>query len=234
MLQSLKKELAKLSSPEKKKASEWFFKTAEGEYGFGDKFIGVTVPEQRQIAKKYYDLPLIDLIILLKSKIHEERLTALIILVHRFQKADENLKKDIFELYLNHTKYINNWDLVDTSAPKIVGEYLRDKERETLYRLAKSESLWERRIAIISTFQFIYYKDSSDTYNIAEILMNDKEDLIHKAVGWMLREAGKRVSEKELVTFLKKHYKKMPRTALRYALEKLPQSKKTKFLKGEV
>lgn len=244
MLKSLRADLRKLATPEKKKASEWFFKTAQGQYGFGDKFIGVTVPEQRTIAKKYQELPLIDLIILLKSEIHEERLTALIILVHKFQKADQKLKKDIYEIYLKHSKYINNWDLVDTSAPKIVGEYLQDKERSILYKLAKSKSLWERRIAIISTFQFIYYKDSKDAYKIAEILLADeqtlsrearnKNDLIHKAVGWMLREAGKRVSKKELMEFLKKHYKKMPRTMLRYAIEKMPQSTKLKFLKGTI
>jgi 3-methyladenine DNA glycosylase AlkD len=231
MLSNLQSDLKKLSSPQKRKASEWFFKTGKDQYGFGDIFIGVTVPEQRAVAKKYIDLPLNDIKKLLLSKIHEERLVALILLVSKFEKADEVKRKEIYGFYLKHTKYVNNWDLVDTSAAKIMGEYLLDKPRDVLYKFAKSESIWERRIAIISTLRFILNKESKDTFKISEILLNDKHDLIHKAVGWMLRESGQKVSKEELEKFLNKNYSKMPRTMLRYAIEKLPEEKRQMYLK---
>ncbi|HSX58374.1 MAG TPA: DNA alkylation repair protein [Candidatus Saccharimonadales bacterium] len=229
----LKKELKKLSSEKKAKASAWFFKTGLGQYGEGDLFIGVTVPEQRKIAKVFKDLPLAEVEKLLKSPIHEERLVSLLILNGQFAKGNKTIKKEIYKFYLANTQFVNNWDLVDSSASYIVGTYLLDKPREILYKLAKSPSLWERRISIISTLAFIVKGESSDTLKIAEVLLNDKEDLMHKAVGWMLREVGKRVSREELVSFLNKHYKNMPRTALRYAIEHFPEAERQKYLKGK-
>lgn len=234
MLKSLKADLKKLSSPKKKKASEWFFKTGKGQYGFGDKFIGVTVPEMRLVAKKYQGMALSEILELLSSEIHEERLTAIFLLVSAYQQADYKKKLEIYNSYLHNTDFINNWDLVDSSAGKIVGDYLLDKPKDILYKLAKSENIWERRIAIIATHRFIFAGQAKDTYEISEILLNDQHDLIHKAVGWMLRETGKRVSEVELEKFLKKHYRKMPRTTLRYAIERLPQEKRIKYLHGNM
>ncbi len=237
MLRDLKEGLRKLASPEKAKASAWFFKTGPGQYGEGDQFIGVTVPEQRQVAKKFKDLPLTDVEQLLKSPIHEERLVAIIILVDQFQKADENLpagrlaQKEIYDFYLANTDRINNWDLVDASAEYIVGAYLLDKPREILYKLAKSENLWERRIAMVATFEFIKNGDSSDALKIAQLLLTDKHDLIQKAVGWMLREVGKRCSEKDLTDFLDKHARAVPRTTLRYAIERFSEEKRQKYLR---
>jgi len=208
-----------------------FFKTGKGEYGEGDVFLGIIVPKQREIAKKYSNLDLDSIKKLLESKIHEHRLTGLIILTCQFKKGDEKKQKEIFDFYLKNAKKINNWDLVDLSAPNILGKYLLDKKRDLLYSLAKSENLWEKRIAIISTFEFIKNNDFSDTILISEILLNDKHDLIHKAVGWMLREIGKRDIEKEEI-FLKKHYKIMPRTMLRYAIERFSDEKRQFFLKS--
>lgn len=230
----VKAELKKLSSAKKAKASAWFFKTGPGQYGEGDKFIGVTVPEQRKIAKQFSDLSLLETKVLLKSQIHEERLVSLLILVSQFQNGDENTKKQIYTFYLKNIDRVNNWDLVDLSAPQIVGMYLLDKQKDTLYNLAKSKSLWERRIAVVATLAFIVKGKSSDTLNIAIILLNDKEDLIQKAVGWMLREVGKRASKKELENFLKKYYKQMPRTMLRYSIEHLSAPKRQKYLKGMI
>lgn len=231
MLSDLKKDLQKLSSPEKAKASAWFFKTGAGQYGEGDQFIGVTVPEQRVVAKKYKDLPLVEAEQLLKSTTHEERLVALIILVEQFKKADGPTKKEIHDFYLSHTDRVNNWDLVDLSAEYIVGGYLVDKPKDVLYKLAHSESLWERRIAMISTYYYIKQGESKYTLEIAQILINDKHDLIQKAVGWMLREVGKRCSQEILIKFLDKHAATMPRTALRYAIEHFPEEKRQKYLK---
>ncbi|MFH1802682.1 MAG: DNA alkylation repair protein [archaeon] len=229
-LQSLKSELKSLASPEKAKLLQRYFKTGKGQYGEGDIFLGVTVPEIRAIAKKYKDLPLEEIKSLLTSKIHEERLTALLLLVHLYQK---NPDKKFVDLYLSNTKYINNWDLVDLTSHKILGHYLENKPRDILYNLAKSTSLWERRISIISTFYFIPKKDFKDALALAEILLHDKHDLMHKAVGWVLREIGK----KDLPTlqiFLKKYYKTMPRTMLRYAIEKFPEEERKKYLRGEI
>ena len=227
----LKQDLKKFASKEQAAILSRFFKTGKGEYGAGDKFIGIKVPNQRQVARKYFsELSLKETEELLQSPIHEHRLTALIILNLKYQKADEKTKKEIFNLYLRNTKKINNWDLVDLSAPNIVGDYLLDKDRKILYKLAKSDDLWERRIVILATYAFIRNNEFEDTFKISEILMNDNHDLIHKAVGWMLREAGKR-DLKEEEDFLKKYYKEMPRTMLRYAIERFEEKKRKSYLK---
>ncbi|HEX9503999.1 MAG TPA: DNA alkylation repair protein [Patescibacteria group bacterium] len=229
MIERLKKELKKAGSPARAKASMWFFKTEKGSYGHGDVFLGVNMPVLRIIAKRYMVLSLKDIQTLLLSPIHEHRLTALVILVDKYNKADEASKNKIFEFYLANAQRINNWDLVDLSAPYIPGVHLRDKNKKALYKLAKSENLWEKRIAIISTFGFIRNGQFTDTLKVAKILLNDKHDLIHKAVGWMLREVGKRsLSAEEL--FLKKYRKHMPRTALRYAIEKFSEEKRKFYL----
>ena len=210
-----------------------FFKTGPGEYGEGDIFHGIKVPVQRTIANKFHHLPLNDLQVLLKSKYHEERLIALLILVIKFKHADEAVREKIFSFYLKNADNINNWDLVDLSADKIVGAFLIDKDKSILFKLAKSTDLWERRISMISTFYFIKNGIFEVTFQMAEILLNDKHDLIHKAVGWMLREIGKRDLQPE-EEFLKLHYKKMPRTMLRYAIEKFPEAKRQAYLKGTI
>jgi len=227
-LLDLKKDLNTLGNPDQVKPLERFFKTGEGEYGEGDKFLGVSVPDQRKIAKRYQDLSLDDVQKLLDSRIHEHRQVALIILTHQYKRSKD--KKKIADLYLKNTKNINNWDLVDISAPKILGDYLLDKDRSVLYKLAKSKNLWEKRIAILSTYAFIKHAQFDDTLNISEILLNDKHDLIHKAVGWMLREVGKKNQAVE-ERFLRKHYKKMPRTMLRYAIEKFDEKKRKYYMK---
>jgi len=230
-LLNIKKELKILANKEKAEILQRFFKTGKGQYGEGDVFLGIVVPEQRKIVKKYYaDLSLEDTVKLLHSKIHEERLVAVLILVAKYKKGSEADKKKIFNLYIKNAQYINNWDLVDLSAPNIVGDFLLDKDRAVLYKLAKSKNLWEKRIAILASFTFIRNKDFGDTIKISEILLEDDHDLIHKAVGWMLREMGKR-DEKVLEKFLQKHYKKMPRTMLRYAIEKFEEEKRKMYLK---
>ena len=226
-LNDLRKTIRKHANPKRAESSLWFFKTGKGEYGEGDKFLGISNPIMRKIAKEFYSLAINDLEKLIKSNFHEERQIALFILTLRFEKAKPLDKRDIYNFYLKHTKYINNWDLVDCSAHKIIGAYLYDKNRKILYKLAKSKNLWERRISVISTFYFIAQREYKDSLAIAEILINDKHDLIQKAVGWMLREIGKReqgIEEK----FLYKYYKIMPRTMLRYAIEKF-NDKKRKF-----
>ncbi len=229
------KSLSTVANIKKAKILSSFFKTGKGQYGEGDIFIGVVVPEQRKIANKYIELTLPEVQKILQSKIHEHRLTALLILVAKFNTlwtpGVHNIKrhKEIFDFYINNSKYINNWDLVDLSAPNIVGKYLSDKNRNVLYKLAISKNLWERRIAILSTFYFIKINDFTDTLKISKILLSDKHDLIHKAVGWMLREVGKR-DEKVLTDFLTNHINVLPRTTLRYAIERFTQSKRQKFL----
>lgn len=233
MVLEIKKELRELGYPKKAKISARFFKTGKGEYGEGDIFLGIKVPDQRKVAKKYTYLKLEGLQKLLQSKIHEERLVALLILVNKYQKAEEGLKREIYKFYLKNSRYINNWDLVDLSAPKIVGAYLLDKpkERKVLYKLAKSLDLWERRISILATYTFIRNKQLKDTLKIAQILLGDKHDLIHKAAGWMLRELGK-VDQKKEEEFLQKHYRVMPRVMLRYAIEKFDREKREYYLKN--
>ena len=232
-VKEIQKKLKGLGKKEKAKKHQRFFKTGPGEYGEGDVFIGVTVPELRKLAKEYKTIGINEIKQLLKSEIHEERLLSLFLLIHRYSKGDEPEKKRIYELYLKNTKFINNWDLVDSSAGHIVGAFLFDKSKKPLYDLVKSNNLWERRISIISTFYFIKRNQFSDTLKISKILLSDKEDLIHKAVGWMLREIGKRNMSIE-EDFLKKHYKNMPRTMLRYAIEKFPESKRQRYLKGKI
>jgi 3-methyladenine DNA glycosylase AlkD len=235
MLTQLRQELRLLADPQKAKHLAGFFKTGKGQYGEGDIFCGVVVPKSRKLAVKYKDLPLIDVQQLLQSKIHEERLIALFILVHTFEKGDLEKQKEIYDFYLSQTKYINNWDLVDLSADKIVGGYLKDHDRSILLTLARSESIWDRRISIMATFQFIKsLKESTDTFAIADILLHDSHDLIQKAVGWMLREVGKRISLAKEEAFLRTRYKTMPRTMLRYAIEQFTQEKRQKYLRGEI
>lgn len=226
---SVEKELQKLKDPKKAKVLSKFFKTGKEEYGQGDIFLGVTVPKQRQVAKKYINLDLEELQKLLSGKIHEHRLTALLILVSKYERTDGALKKKIFNFYLKNAKNINNWDLVDLSAPNIIGDFLLNKNKLILYKLAKSKNLWKKRIAILATYAFIKKDQFEDTLKISEILLGDGHDLIHKAVGWMLREVGKRNQELE-EQFLKKHFQNMPRTMLRYAIERLSEEKRRLYL----
>ncbi len=232
-LTNLKKELKSKASSKRAKNLQRFFKTGPGEYGEGDIFLGIKLPDSRVIVKKYGGLDLRKVEKLLHSKIHEERSVALGILVQQFQKGDKKQKEKIFKFYLKNTKNVNNWDLVDGSAHKIVGKYLIDKPKKILYQLAKSKNLWERRIAVISTLQFIKDNKFKESLKISEILLKDEHDLIHKAVGWMLREIGKK-SLKTEEKFLKKHYKKMPRTMLRYAIERFPEKRRKMYLKGRI
>lgn len=224
-----KRELRALADPERAANSAWFFKTGPGEYGEGDRFLGVRVPQTRTVAKRFADLSLAQTAQLLRSSYHEERLLGLLIWVRQYQKGDSSTRQRIFDAYLKHTPYINNWDLVDSSAHYIVGPHLQDGNRRLLHELAGSENLWERRIAVLSTFAYINDRDYDDSLALAEKLLNDPEDLIHKAVGWMLREIGNRDLKSE-EDFLKKHHKQMPRTMLRYAVEKFPETKRRKYV----
>ena len=229
MLPKLIKDLNAFSDPSKAKILSRFFKTGKGEYGEGDVFLGINVPTQRQIAEKYVNLPLKEVRQLLESKIHEHRLVALMILQMQYKKASKEIKKQIFDFYIKYKKYINNWDLIDLSSQYIVGNYLLDKDRTTLYRLAKSDVVWDRRIAIISTAAFIRENDFTDTIKISTLLLKDKHDLIQKAVGWMLREVGKR-DLGTLENFLKKNYKTMPRTMLKYAIERFEERRRRWYI----
>jgi 3-methyladenine DNA glycosylase AlkD len=232
-------ELQKYSNKSRAEHSQRFFRTGKGEYGEGDVFIGVTVPNQRKVAKKYIDITFSELSKLLHSKTHEHRLTAIFILVYQYNKAKLADRQKIYKFYLQNTKYINNWDIIDSSAGYIVGEYLfelndKSKTLDILTNLAKSSSIWERRIAIMSTFAFIMHGDHRPTFAIADILLHDEHDLIQKAVGWMLREVGKRVSQELEVEFLKSRYKTMPRTMLRYAIERFEETKRKKYLHSQI
>ncbi len=223
----IQKELKALVTPGKAELLARFFKTGKGEYGEGDIFIGVMVPQIREAAKKFKEISLIELQKLIQSEIHEERLCAALILTYK------KLGKDIVDFYLRNTKYLNNWDIIDLTAPRILGNWMLENknDRKILYKFAKSKSLWERRIAVLSTFMFIRERDFSDSFAISEILLNDTHDLIHKAVGWMLREIGKR-DQKTEEKFLQKYYKKMPRTMLRYAIERFEETKRKSYLNG--
>lgn len=225
--------LRDLGNPEIAEHSQRFFKTGKGEYGEGDTFLGIRVPVLRQQAKAFHDLPLKSTQSVLRSRFHEARLCALFILVRKFEKGDADEKEKIYNLYLENTKFIDNWDLVDSSAHQIVGGYLFSRDREFLDELAVSDDLWERRISIIATLHFIREHQFEDTYRLADILLQDPEDLIHKAVGWMIREAGNRNGEMERA-FLKRRYKKMPRTMLRYAIEKFPEAERKAYLAGAI
>lgn len=231
--QKIQKRLRQFATREKAKVLQGFFKTGPGEYGEGDLFLGVMVPNIRKVAKEFQDAPLDEIKKLLSSPVHEVRVLALLMFVHAYTNGDESRKKAIYELYLKNTRYINNWDLVDLSAPIIVGAWLADRSRKPLYALARSKDLWKRRIAILSTFYFIRRNDFSTTLGIARVLLTDDHDLIQKAVGWMLREVGKRDSGRE-EQFLKKCYTSMPRTMLRYAIERFPEPKRLQYLNGGI
>jgi 3-methyladenine DNA glycosylase AlkD len=237
MSEALKKQLETLKNEKQAAQLQRYFKTGKGEYAAGDVFLGIKVPIQRKICKNYYPLPLNDLQNLMDSKIHEHRMCALFILVRKYQRAkkDEAEKEKIFHFYIYNAKLgnINNWDLVDLSAPNIVGDFLLNNDKSILYKMAVSYSLWERRIAVLASFAFIKKNKFEASFRLAEMLMNDKHDLIHKAVGWMLREIGKRNPKAEEM-FLNMHYKKMPRTMLRYAIEKFSKEKRKMYLSGEI
>lgn len=224
-------ELRQLATDEKRIVLQRFFKTAPGQYGEGDRFLGVTVPLTRIVAKKHLAMPLNEIIELLQSEWHEVRLCALLMMCERFKKGDSATRKDIFNYYIENTGRINNWDLVDLSAPTIVGGYLMDKPRDLLYRMAESELLWDNRIAIVATLAFIKHKDSDDTYRLALKMMNHKHDLMHKAIGWMLRESGKRDDDRRLFNFVDEYRKRMPRTMLRYAIEKFTDEERKYLLR---
>ncbi|HCL57784.1 MAG TPA: DNA alkylation repair protein [Spirochaetia bacterium] len=231
LIDKIKNDLKEFSDQKKKGFLPRFFQAFPGGYAEGDQFIGVTVPNQRMIAKKYFqDISLEETASLLREPIHEYRLTALFLLVYKFEKQKSE-REAIVKLYLSHTDYVNNWDLVDSSAEKILGAYLFDQDKKILYDFAASKDLWQNRIAMIASFYFIKKKKFADALKIAEILILHPHDLIHKAVGWMLREIGKRDLETE-IEFLKKHYRTMPRTMLRYAIEKFEEPLRQDFLKG--
>ena len=226
----IEKDLQQAANPTKVKVLAGFFKTGKGQYGEGDVFLGITVPEQRKIAQKYVQqMSLNEIQRLLSNRIHEYRLVALLILVEKYKKSTPSEKKRIVDFYLKNTSRINNWDLVDLSADKIIGDYLLDKDTTILTKLASSSSIWEKRIAIIATFAFIKKNQFKETFQIAEQLLQDKHDLIRKAVGWMLREVGKR-DQKAEEEFLRRYYRKMPRTMLRYAIERFSDDKRKIYL----
>ncbi len=228
----VKQQLAEVADPERARNLSWFFKTGKGQYGEGDRFIGITVPVLRRIAHRNRDLALEGIAELLDSPIHEHRTVALAILVEQYQSGSTAAKRSHLEFYLDHTDRVNNWDLVDGSAPYIVGDYLLTRSRRVLYKLVKSDRVWERRIAMVATQTFIRAGDLKDTFALAALLLGGKHDLIHKATGWMLREAGKK-SPVELVEFLREHYSQMPRTALRYAIERFPAEERQRILRGQ-
>jgi 3-methyladenine DNA glycosylase AlkD len=226
------KALKKIADPQRAASLAWFFKTGEGQYGEGDRFIGIRVPDLRRVALQHREMALDGIAELLGSPIHEHRLAALEILVAKYERGTAGERKQIFDFYLQQTSRINNWDLVDASAPYIVGDYLQARSRRVLDRLANSPNIWERRIAIVATFSFISQGEVDGTYRVAEKLLADKHDLIHKAVGWALRETGK-VSEAALLDFLQTHYAQLPRTTLRYAIERFAPERRKRMLRGD-
>lgn len=229
----VKKALKKVSCQERARINAWFFKTGKGEYGEGDEFIGVTVPVQREVAKRYFELHLSEVKKLLQSTVHEHRLTALLILVRKYEQGDEKEKKAVTRFYVTNLSRVNNWDLVDLSASKILGAHcFHFAGAEYFYALVKSDNMWKRRVAIVATYAFIREGVLDHTFALSEMLLSDKEDLIHKATGWMLREAGKK-DKKRLVTFLSNNSKNMPRTMLRYAIEKFPELERKIWLRKE-
>lgn len=225
--------LREIGSEEMARGAQRFFKTGPGEYGAGDVFLGIKVGPLRQAARTFQELSLAETDSLLQSVYHEARALALLVLIRQFNRGEEATRKTIHELYLQRTQYVNNWDLVDASAEHLVGAWLWERSRKPLYRLARSSSLWERRIAMVATYHFIKRGEYGETLKVAEMLLDDDQDLIHKAAGWMLREVGKRnlAVEEE---FLAEHYQQMPRTMLRYAIERFPESKRQGYLKGEI
>lgn len=230
----LKKDLTGHADKKRALILQRFFKTAKGEYAEGDIFIGIKVPDLRKIAKNHEkNFGLEHIIELLHSEIHEERFIALAMLVKLFQKGDHEIQRKIFDLYLKNTRWINNWDLVDMSAEHIIGAFIFDKKTDILIRLAHSQNFWERRISMLATFYFLKKGQSAETLKIAKILLKDKHDLIHKAVGWMLREMGKRCSKEELKKNLKTYSREMPRTMLRYAIEHFPEKERKSYLNSK-
>ena len=232
-LASVRRDLRNVARPDRAEGFASFFKTGPGDYGAGDRFLGITVPQLRSIAREYRDMPLKYVVTLLRSPWHEERLLALLIMVGQYARADTPTRRAIHQLYLRNTKWINNWDLVDSSAAQIVGAHLEPRDRRVLRRLARSSSLWERRIAMIATYHYIRQRDFKDALAVAGLLRRDEHDLIHKAVGWMLREIGKRDRGAE-ERFLRTHARTMPRTMLRYAIEKFPQPLRRKYMTGRI
>jgi DNA alkylation repair enzyme len=230
LTKTITNKLQALSDAEKREIFPKFFKAGKGEYGEGDRFLGVTVPNIRAIAKLHKDISIEEIRELLQSEWHEVRLCALIIMVEKSKKKDEALRKELFNLYLSQTKRINNWDLVDLSCRFIIGEYLLDKSRDILYHLAQSPLLWDNRIAIVSTYAFIRKGQLEDTYALSDLMMHHPHDLMHKAIGWMLREAGKRDSER-LYDYVMSHRADMPRTMLRYAIEKFSPKERAILMK---
>ena len=230
----IRKEIKRLADPEKAKIQQRFFKTGPGQYGEGDVFWGITVPVIRKLVRRHRDISIAEASELLRSPVHEERLLALLILVEKARRGDDATRKRIYGLYLKNTRFINNWDLVDLSAEHIVGAYLDGADRGPLLRLARSGSLWERRIAILATFHDIRRGIPDHTLALADVLVGDRHDLIHKAVGWMLREVGKRCSADTLRDFLRPRYRSMPRTMLRYAIERFPEEERKGYLRGTV
>ncbi|MDJ0809142.1 MAG: DNA alkylation repair protein [Desulfobacterales bacterium] len=233
MLQRLRTEMETLADPRVAAQSQRFFKTGPGQYGEGDHFIGIRVPGLRRLAREYGALGMEAVERLLQSKTHEHRQVALFILVNQFKRGSETSRQRIYMLYQRNLGHINNWDLVDASAPHIVGAWLENRSRSPLKRLARADALWERRMAILATFHYIRKGEFEETLRLAQMLLKDREDLIHKAVGWMLREVGKRAPETAEV-FLRRRYRAMPRTMLRYAIEKFPEAKRQAYLKGEL
>lgn len=232
---NIRETIISVGDPEKALHSQRFFKTQKGEYGYGDTFLGLTVPAVRQLVKKHWqNLSNEQVLKLLKDQYHEIRLFALLVWVQQFDAGTAKVRSAIFQEYIHNTKYINNWDLVDLSADRIVGEYLFGSDDSLLDDWAISSSIWERRMAILATFANIKHGDAERTFSIAVRLLSDKHDLIHKAVGWMLREAGKRVSLQKEEEFLQKHYATMPRTMLRYAIERFDEQKRLRYLHGEI
>ena len=231
VVKQIRMRLRSHADKEKARILRGFFKTGPGQYGAGDVFLGVVVPVLRKLVNNFPDAGANEAAVLLRSPIHEERLLALFFLIRAFAKSDAAGQKTIYRLYCANIRSINNWDLVDLSAPHIVGAYLLDKNRTPLYTMAKSSDLWEKRIAILATFAFIRQNDFTDALKISVVLLKDKHDLIHKAVGWMLREIGKRSMHEE-EAFLKQHYHGMPRTMLRYAIERFPETRRQGYLKG--
>lgn len=225
-------DLKQKGMPEKAAVLSKFFKTGKGQYGEGDKFLGITVPMTRTITKPFRSMPLCEILKLLRSEWHEARLAAVLLMAWQFSHSDEKTQEKIFNSYLGNSKYINNWDLVDLSCPAIIGNWLLKRDRHILRTLAKSKLLWDRRIAMVSCISFIREGENKDAFEIAEMLLNDIEELIHKATGWMLRETMKHCGEAGLLAFLEQNYSRLPRVTLRYAIEKFPEEKRKKFLKG--
>lgn len=232
-LKQVLEQLEKLADSNRAAISIRFFKTGKGEYGEGDLFRGIRVPELRTLSRTHAGLPLSQIETLLQSGFHEDRLLALLILVRAYSKGNENIRQEVFDLYLRNRSFINNWDLVDCSAEYIIGPHLSKGSKTLLQKMARSNNLWERRIAVLSTFHYIKNGRFDHTLQIAKLLVEDKADLIHKAVGWMLREVGKRDQSAE-ETFLKRHYRRMPRTMLRYAIERFPKASRQAYLNGTV